>query len=390
MNQPPDHSFEQLLFRIVAEQQASRLNRRSILDRILHLDSAAKTGDEGSSQRKPSVIYARYNSDFEHSLHHFSANSTLPASIVTINQKLAPVMRFLGDSIQILSEESAAPTKAIHPPNFLSHATRAQTEFCYYLPWGVTERTRIEAQRLAPHQPFPALEVVKKVQGRAYGFELEQRFGWASPLSRLLYSLEALEDALESFPTDFVLKHPFGVAGRDRVLGRKGVPLPSGARAWCGKVLKTQPLLLEPWRQRVKDFGMQWYLSPGGEVLFLGALELLNDPQGTYRGHRLGPQTLPPTLIRDGLRIALAVMETGYFGPLGIDAFVWKDECGNEHLRPLVELNARFTMGMCALGVELQLPVGATGQWIHTAEGMTLLPDPDVAPFFAGNSPSGV
>jgi hypothetical protein len=46
-----------------------------------------------------------------------------------------------------------------------------------------------------------------------------------------------------------------------------------------------------------------------------------------------------------------AAVREGFWGPCGIDAFVYKDPENGELLRPLVELNARFTTGWIALGI---------------------------------------
>jgi hypothetical protein len=51
------------------------------------------------------------------------------------------------------------------------------------------------------------------------------------------------------------------------------------------------------------------------------------------------------------LTIARAAAAAGYWGPCGVDAFAYRDpESGGESLRPVVELNARFTLGSVALG----------------------------------------
>lgn len=47
--------------------------------------------------------------------------------------------------------------------------------------------------------------------------------------------------------------------------------------------------------------------------------------------------------------MGLAASEAGYRGPCGLDAFVYRDAAGQEAFRPVVELNARFTVGQVAL-----------------------------------------
>jgi hypothetical protein len=48
--------------------------------------------------------------------------------------------------------------------------------------------------------------------------------------------------------------------------------------------------------------------------------------------------------------------DAGYHGPLGVDAFVYRDVDGALKLRPVVEVNPRFTMGRLALAIARRLP----------------------------------
>jgi hypothetical protein len=43
--------------------------------------------------------------------------------------------------------------------------------------------------------------------------------------------------------------------------------------------------------------------------------------------------------------VAAALFTAGYFGPFGIDAYLFKTRSGASELNPLSELNARFSMG---------------------------------------------
>jgi hypothetical protein len=51
-----------------------------------------------------------------------------------------------------------------------------------------------------------------------------------------------------------------------------------------------------------------------------------------------------------GSELTAAAAEAGYRGPCGVDGFAFRDAEGHEILRPTVELNARFTLGIVALG----------------------------------------
>jgi hypothetical protein len=51
--------------------------------------------------------------------------------------------------------------------------------------------------------------------------------------------------------------------------------------------------------------------------------------------------------------VAAALSQAGYFGPFGIDAYLYRSPSGGVALNPLGELNARYTMGF---------PIGAPRQ----------------------------
>jgi len=48
--------------------------------------------------------------------------------------------------------------------------------------------------------------------------------------------------------------------------------------------------------------------------------------------------------------VAQAAIAAGYHGPCGVDAFAFEVEPGRIELRPVVEFNARFTLGIVAIG----------------------------------------
>ncbi|MCZ6834111.1 MAG: hypothetical protein O7F11_10230, partial [Acidobacteria bacterium] len=61
----------------------------------------------------------------------------------------------------------------------------------------------------------------------------------------------------------------------------------------------------------------------------------------------------------------------GYAGPFGLDAFSYTGSSGSEEMRPLEEINPRFTTGMLALGLldracHAGLPASATA-WAFLA-----------------------
>jgi hypothetical protein len=107
--------------------------------------------------------------------------------------------------------------------------------------------------------------------------------------------------------------------------------------------------------ETVEEAGVQFHVARTGEVSFEGVTPLLARPNGGYLGSRFGDDpgllTTWGEAIDVGRRVAEAVAAEGYYGPLGIDAMRYRAEDGSVRVRPLQDLNARYTMGHIALGL---------------------------------------
>jgi hypothetical protein len=92
----------------------------------------------------------------------------------------------------------------------------------------------------------------------------------------------------------------------------------------------------------------------------LGTTELLVEGSGLYRGHRgfidskgrvTSGNRYDEALREAAVAVAQAAAAAGYHGPCGVDAFAFELEPGRVELRPIVEFNARFTLGIIAIGL---------------------------------------
>jgi len=151
---------------------------------------------------------------------------------------------------------------------------------------------------------------------------------------------------------DFTLKPRHGTAGRGRVSRFEEI---AGA---AERLARAGGAILEPWLQRTHDLSVQLYISPAAEIQLLGSTRLMTSPAGVTRGiaGTLGDDELShsrspgDTAARSAaIELARSAAKLGYSGPCGVDAFEFRGPAGLE-LRPIVELNARFTMGTVALG----------------------------------------
>jgi hypothetical protein len=131
--------------------------------------------------------------------------------------------------------------------------------------------------------------------------------------------------------------------------------------------------ILEPWLERDRDLSAQLHVSDSDGLVVLGTLEQRMSRRGSILGHRGEIDSrgrifsgLPEDedLREAAAGIAASAQERGYSGPCGVDAFtfLWPDETeatsGTQEdrelrrsFRPVVELNARFTMGTVTIGL---------------------------------------
>lgn len=234
--------------------------------------------------------------------------------------------------------------------------------------WGVTPRTIAFAQAHQLAHPAPPIEVVREVNQKLFSHTLARSLGAALPHSCIVSSLDELAQTIAACPFAWVAKHPFGVSGRERILGHKGEFLPP-AQTWAKRQLRqgTQ-LLFEPWLQDKQEVSFHAEILPDQSVRWLGHCGQLFDGTGTFRGNRIAP--LPPDFgpLQETFDQAVnAVAKHGYFGPISIDAAI--GTLGDQrHAHPLMELNARVSFGRLTLALQDHAPPGWSLAWWHPSQ----------------------
>jgi hypothetical protein len=218
-------------------------------------------------------------------------------------------------------------------------------------------------------------EVVRRVHDKAFAYRVanEERILPASLREAIMVlepellrdpeaAIREINARVASWPTwmqaDFTLKPRLGTSGRGRVAGVGGAAqdCQGGFERLAGK----GGALLEPWLKRSADFSTQLWVGAEGELLLLGSLELVVDRSGLYRGHRgtvdsrgrvTSGSPYDEKLRESAVLVAQAAAAQGYLGPCGVDAFAYQADEEGERLRPVVEFNARFTVGIIAIGM---------------------------------------
>jgi hypothetical protein len=210
----------------------------------------------------------------------------------------------------------------------------------------------VEAARALELLPESLSDLISVVEAEAF----------ASPDALL----ESLSGRLASWPawTDrrFTLKPRSGSSGRGRVAGQ-GTLDTQAIRGALPRLAQRGGAIFEPWLKRDVDLSVCLFIPEpaSGETLptLLGSLELLVTPSGVYRGHCgeldsrgrvFSGHREDEKLRAQAASIANRAREAGFFGPCGVDAFVYR-EADRERLRAAVEFNARPTMGLVTLGL---------------------------------------
>ena len=178
-----------------------------------------------------------------------------------------------------------------------------------------------------------------------------------------------------------VVKESFGLAGRNMI--RLWEPeILASQQAWIGRALAGgHPLVVEPWMERAVDFSVHWEMSSSGLQL-RGFTGLMTDARGQFQANWAEPshRRRPPAAVIDCLppskgpltgimplyeslrtRLESELRSFRYQGPVGIDAFVYRSADGSYRLKPVVEINPRYTMGRLTLELMRRVVPGAVG-----------------------------
>jgi hypothetical protein len=239
------------------------------------------------------------------------------------------------------------------------------------VPWGWTQSVVALGQLHGWKCAAPPLAVVREVNSRAFRFERERESGAGLAGAAIVDSIDELERVIRGHGSSrhgWLLKANFGMSGREAQRGRERV-LDENLRNWAQKRFTTGPIVFEPMLERVAEAGIQFEIFQSGPPQLMGITPLLVDRSGVYRGSRFGcpPKEIAPwqPAVESAMRAAESAKSRGYLGPLGIDAMLFRDSAGDVRLRPLQDLNARYTMGRLALGFRRILPLGWCGTWLH-------------------------
>ncbi len=163
---------------------------------------------------------------------------------------------------------------------------------------------------------------------------------------------------------------------------------------WIEGTLKNQgSIVIEPYHERLVDISVQFEILPNSKTKNYGITRILCTSQGRYVGNMVGGflnlkyskhpfvlcgkqenffeernfeiqkkyKYIMETLRLASVFVSQKLISENYIGPVGIDAFVYWDSIKNKIvLRPIVEINPRYTMGRLALQFSKYVKKGRT------------------------------
>lgn len=344
----------------------------------------------------PRLFYGNF--DFEHRL--ADAGNEPSQVLKRLNAELASSWLAIADDGDLIWTPSPIDTQFwveavqnqlpnVLPITSLAHVPR-QTEL---IPWGWSDEVRKWGARSGWQMNAPTDEAIRWANSRATSAELEQRWSVGLPDAARIESVEQFQSALPRLLASnerWVVKALFSMSARERILGRG--PATAAEMNWIRRRILAQGVVfLEPWVERIEEIGMQFDVPATGSPRLMGVTPMRVDERGQYAGSMFSqdhsrdhPQDHSEdqpgnssdsqwdhhewaAAITVGLRAAEILQSQGYFGPLGIDAMSYRDSTGARQIRPLQDINARWTMGRLSLGWRRLLRLYEHGVWVHGA-----------------------
>ena len=317
------------------------------------------------------------NFDFEHRL--ADPRRQLPAAVTRLNEELACNWTSVAEEGDYVWTPAAVDARFFDAlaeqglPRVIpvddEQKVTGRVDLC---PWGWTEAMCDKANSQNWKYDAPPQKAVRAVNSRRFSFELEREWNVALPGSAQIHTLQDLDSAIGHLPRvadTWIVKAEFGMSARERVLDRGTIPSPQTV-AWVRKRLQSAGVVFfEPWIDRVEEVGLQFTIPRTGTPVFDGLTPLLTDLQGGYRGSRMTADHEMDegwlSAIDIGMQAAERIQDRGYFGPLGIDAVMFQSLNEETQLRPLQDINARWTMGRLSMGLRKLLRPGEAGSWLH-------------------------
>lgn len=245
--------------------------------------------------------------------------------------------------------------------------------------WGAAPSLSQWCKRKNRKVQMPSAPCIKEVNSKAFSYIHSPQLEG----SRLLRSYEEATNWIYNAQTPLVLKTVFGLSGRGHYHIKNG--LDNKTCSFLHQIFNRGQILIgEPWMQRILDFSTQWIIDKEIGLTYLGCTVCHNDANGSYQKTTVYPNDSIGKeyngFLEDHKRQAQITMQAlvrqGFYGNVGIDAMIYMKN-GQRSLQPIVEINARKTMGWVALTLQRRYFADQPIEMSYNTfeEGINLLPD---------------
>ena len=185
--------------------------------------------------------------------------------------------------------------------------------------------------------PHPSVEVLRKVNGRAFCASL----GPTLPGGEFVHDLARAQEKLSDGTSAWRVKRAFGMAGRGQRVIAPGA-LTKGDEDFVRSSIARGGVQIEPQVRILREVAIHGWLTPSGACTLGRLVEQRCDARGAWTSTAPidAPFAFAADLEAEARGVGARLHEAGYFGPFGVDAFVYE---GGFQARS--EINARFSMG---------------------------------------------
>jgi hypothetical protein len=217
---------------------------------------------------------------------------------------------------------------------------------CYaILPW--TEKV---IHKYGLESNLPESEVVIRVNSKLYSYGLHDRIG-LKKYGKVLNSgqeLMELEKEIGDNKRFFLIKDTYGVSGKGNILITSAGVLNRVAKHLIAQEEKglATCFIAEPLLDKKMDFSCQINIDSQGTCRVLSIQTIYNNGF-SYLGSMTATEKFRAILEKKGYfeiihKVAVELYKDGYFGDVCIDSMLLK----NDEIAPLIEINARKSMGL--------------------------------------------
>ncbi len=354
-----------------------------------------------SKGRPPRVFM--FNPGCEQEVEAGSSAWTPPKPIQQLTKDYEVLMALLAhkDDIVMTSEQPSVNflkslnMMGFETPEFVLHAEQVrikERKIARFEPWGWSPAATRYFEPLKPYLLNPEASPTtgsnsakESIFSKQLAAKIRENLNLDSVETTVVSGLNAVQPVIQYIATKFecshvVFKAPFSSSGRGMCRIRDKSPTANELK-WIENVItKHGSVIAEPWLEKIADLSAHADILPDGRVHFVGLTRFWTNSGGQYRGHIIGrmmddfdrdtlqkwhhehgwQKELRETVMRVGHEVA----KSGYFGPIGIDAFVYRRN-NEEILRPMIEINPRWSMGRVSLAISSQIAAKHCGLWIH-------------------------